>query len=406
MSLFVDLRPLRGRGGFRWLWASSLMSGIGGQIGIFAVTFQVYELTGSSLAVGGIGLCVAIPTIAFAMVGGTLADAADRRRVLTVALAVQVLIALGFLAQAALQLDSLALIYALVAAQATVGALAGPARRAAMRRLLPPELIASALALTLLVMHVTQIVGPLAGGAIAAWGSVAWCFAVQAAGCGLALIGMLALPPMPVDGSVKLLSARPTVEAVRFIAQSPPIRSAFIVDLAMTVLAVPAALFPALNDALFGGSAVTLGLLSSAVAVGGVAGILFSAPLGRITRHGRALMIAAFVWAGTVVALGVVTQLWAVILVLVAGGIADVVALTLGQTIVQNSTPDAVRGRVSAAEQMVQMGGPQLGGIRAGALGSVVGPSAAIVIGGVSAALALGLYLLGSSSAGRLRRRH
>ncbi|MDZ4044544.1 MAG: MFS transporter [Rhodoglobus sp.] len=392
MRLFVDLAPLRHSPPFRWLWASGLIGGVAGQVGVFAVTFQVFTLTGSSLAVGAIGLCVAIPTIGFAMVGGMLADRLDRRMLLLSASAAQLVVSIAFVVQATLRVDNLAVIYALVVLQSTIGALAVPARRATLRRLLPAEQLAPALALSLLSMHVAQVGGPALGGLVAGGASVAVCYLVQAVGVVVAIAGTAMLPPLPplsVADATAVPSTRGAHAALRFLWSEPALRGALLVDLSVTLLAAPNALFPALNAERFGGSAETLGLLTSAVAVGGVMGTVLSGPWGQVRRSGRAVVLVAATWAATVVLLGLAADLRLALVVLVLMGVADVVALTLGQALVQNATPDELRGRVAGVEQIIQMGGPQLGGLRAGALAGALGPTATLIVGGALAIVAL-----------------
>lgn len=390
MRLFVDPAPLRHSAPFRWLWGSSVVGGVAGQVGVFAVTFQVFTLTGSSLAVAGIGVCVALPTIAFTMIGGSLADRVDRRMLLLLGSATQLLIGLGFVAEAALGAGSLPLIYGLVALQATVGALAGPARRAILRRILPAADMTGGIALTLLAMQVAQVAGPLLGGGIAGAASVTWCFAAQVVGSALAVVAAVRLPSIPAEPAPAAgVSPRGVREALRFVLASPVLRGALLADLAITVLAAPTALFPQLNAERFGGSAETLGYLSAAVALGGVLGTLLSGPWARVARPGRALLLVSLGWALTIGALAVTGELWLALVVLTVMGAADAAALTVGQSLVQTVTPDRIRGRVSAAEQIVQMGGPQLGGLRAGGVGALWGSAVGLAAGAAVAVIAL-----------------
>lgn len=108
----------------------SLVAGVCGQIGVFAVTLQVFMDTGSSAAVGAIGLFVAAPTIVVTLLGGALADVVDRRKLMLATSAAQMVIAAGFVWQAGSAGTNLWVVYALVAGQSAVGALGVPTRRA------------------------------------------------------------------------------------------------------------------------------------------------------------------------------------------------------------------------------------------------------------------------------------
>ena len=98
--LLVDVRPLRESPPFRRLWIGSGLSGIGSQMTVFAVAFQVFTLTHSSFAVGAVGLATALPAIALGLFGGSVADAVDRRRLCIAMTSVQALISVAFAAQA------------------------------------------------------------------------------------------------------------------------------------------------------------------------------------------------------------------------------------------------------------------------------------------------------------------
>ncbi|WP_315765128.1 MULTISPECIES: MFS transporter [unclassified Bradyrhizobium] len=382
--ILIDITPIRKSAPFRRLWVSSLISGLGGQMSVFAVAFQVFNVSGSSLAVGAVGLFVAIPSIGFAMFGGTLADAVDRRKLMIFVSLGQLFVASGLCVQAAVGLEKLWIIYALVGAQATLGAFIVPARRAFLRRLLSADEMPAALALNLFSMHGAQIVGPALGGfAVAALG-LKVCFMVQMLGFFASFLAALSLPTVPPDEAAPRIGIAAVVEALKFLWQTPILRGAFLADLSMTVMGTPMALFPAINSERFGGLPETLGLFTTAIALGGVVGTLCSGLVTGVANKGRALLFICALWGVLIVMFGVSANLWIALTFLALAGAVDSLAVTLGQTIVQNSTPDALRGRASAAEHMVMMGGPQLGGARAGLIGSWAGATLGIVAGGLT----------------------
>lgn len=387
-KLLIDITPLRHSSVFRGLWLSSLLSSICSQIGVFAVTVQVFAITHDSLAVGAIGLFVAVPTIIFAFVGGNLADVIDRRKLMIFTSAAQLAIGAMLFAQALLGFDSVWAIYVLVALQSTLGAIGVPTRRAALRRILPARMMPAALALYLFSMHAGQILGPALSGTIAAAWGLQICFAMQAFGFLVSLTAASKLPPLPPEpGTNTKLGLSAVAESLRFIFRNPVLRGAFLADLSLTVLGLPIALLPALNAERFGGQPETLGVLSSSIAVGALLGTLFSGPLGAIKRKGLVLLVFIAVW-GFVIGCFAFSYVLPVSLVLLAiSGAADVLSLTLNQSIVQDVTPDHLRGRVSAAEHVVQMGGTQLGSFRGGLVGSLVNTTASVV-GGAIATLA------------------
>ncbi|KTS08065.1 hypothetical protein SB2_17845 [Methylobacterium radiotolerans] len=393
-GILVDLTPLRTSLPFRRLWLASLVVGVGGQMGLFAVALQVYDISGSSLAVGAVGIFVAIPSILFTMFGGVLADAIDRRILAMSASFCQFVVAGSFYLQATFSYNSLAVIYILIALQATIGAFSVPARRAFIRRLLPVEQMPAALALYMFSMQFSQILGPATAGVVSSLIGVKYCFLFQIFSFFVFFAVAWSLPATLPSGIPIQLKLRAVGEAISFVWRNQVLRGAFFADLCITIFGIPTALFPAINCERFGGQPITLGLLTTSFAVGGVLGTAFSGLLGKLTYQGRAMLTACVTWGILIVAFGFSENLWFALLCLTLAGAADVIAATLVQTIVQNSTPDILRGRISAVEQIIQMGGPQLGNFRAGLTGSWFDPPLGVILGGLATIIGIGIVFI------------
>ncbi|WP_019812674.1 MFS transporter, partial [Saccharomonospora saliphila] len=198
----LDVRPLRGSPAFRRLWVSTTCATVGHQLAVIAVLAQVWALSGSSVAVGAIGLAQAVPMIVFGLVGGTLADALDRR-VLVVCTTTGQFVAAGLLAaQAFLRLESLTVVLLLVALQSACAGLGAPARKTFVVALLPQDQVGAGLALTNLSFQAAMLLGPAAGGVLAGGAGVGACYAADAVTLLVALYGVLRLPPVrPVGGT-------------------------------------------------------------------------------------------------------------------------------------------------------------------------------------------------------------
>ena len=164
MKLLLDTRPLRSSAPFRRVWAGGVLSTVGGQLAVVAVLQQTWELTSSPVAVGAIGLAQAVPMVVFGMVGGVLADAVDRRRLVLGTTLGQMVVAGLLAAQAFAGLDSLAVLLGLVALQSACGAIGAPARRTFAARLLPADQVGAGLALFNLGFQASMLVGPAIAG--------------------------------------------------------------------------------------------------------------------------------------------------------------------------------------------------------------------------------------------------
>lgn len=390
-NLLADLRPLRESADFRRLWLGWTLSGVGGQLTNFAVALQVFTISHSSAAVGLVGLCYAVPAILVGLVGGVLIDSADRRRLVLVTNTLQTSLSVALAIQAFAGMDALGLLYLLSAIQGGVGAIGGPARRSFVPRLLGRELIPAAAALTMMSSYLAMIGGPSLAGLLAATGGLKLCYLVDAITFAAAFYGVFRLPPMRPEGTQAQRSFAAAVEGFRFILDNRALRGALLADLSATVLAMPIALFPAINADRFDGSPRTLGLLSAAVAVGGLLGSTLSGPVAHVHRPGRAMLVAGAVWGAALVGFGLTPDLAGTLAFLAVAGAADVLAVVFRTTIIQLAAPDALRGRVGSTELVVGAACPQLGNFRGGVIAGATSPAASAVIGGLSALAGIGL---------------
>lgn len=401
--LLIDLRPLRETPAYRRLWIGTVLSQLGSQMTSFAVALQVFTLTRSSAAVGGVGLAIAIPVLTLGLLGGTVADAVDRRKLVLVVTCAAAAVSALFAIQAFLGVGQVWLLYVLVALQATLSSVSSPARRTFLPRLLGAKRLPAGAALTMLGMHAAVIGGPaLAGVITSVWGLKA-CYLVDAVSFGASLYGVGRLPPMPPRGTVSRPGLRALGDSLRFIRRSQVLTGALVADLSATALGMPTALFPAINAAHFGGAAQTLGLIAASPSVGGVVGMTLSGPVGRVTRPGRAMLVAGAVWGAGIAGFGLARTLWLAMLLLAVAGAADSISVVFRTTMLQLAAPDEQRGRVSAAEFVIGVGCPQVGNFRAGLVGSLASPTISAVGGGIATVAAAGLIGLALPGFSRYR---
>lgn len=394
---FVDTRPL-GVPAYRRIWLGQAVTHVGVGVTVVAVGKQVFDLTQSSFWVGLLGLANLIPLIVFGLWGGAVADAVDRRRLLIAGSVVAWAATLLILAQALLDLRNIYVIFAAVALNATGFAITGPTRGAIIPRILEPELVPAANALNSLVYSIGSVAGPMVAGVLLNSGGLAVAYAVDAVLFTGSLYAALRLPSLPPLGVVRRPGARAVFEGLSFIARSPVLLMSFVVDIIAMVFAMPRALFPEATADRFGGSVIALGWMSAAMAIGAVAGALFSGWVGRVRRQGVALVVVIAVWGLAVAAAGLSEQLWLVVAFMAVGGTADVISSVWRQSILQLYAPDEMRGRMQGAFMVVVAGGPRLGDLRAGATATAFGLTGAWVGGGLACAVTV--LVVGLSVAG------
>ncbi|MBF8194067.1 MFS transporter [Nonomuraea sp. K274] len=393
----VDTRPL-GVPAYRRLWLGQAVSHVGVGATVVAVGQQVWDLTHSSFYVGLLGMANLIPLIVFGLWGGAVADAVDRRKLLIAGSLIAWVSTLFILVQALLGLGNVYLIFAAVALNSTGFAITGPTRGAIIPRILEPELVPAANALNSLVYSIGAVVGPMLGGVALANVGFAAAYAMDALLFSASLYAVLRLPSLPPLGEVIRPGARAVIEGLSFIVRTPVLLMSFVVDIIAMVFAMPRALFPQLTAERFGGDLTALGWLTSAMAIGAVAGALFSGWVGRVSRQGVALVAVIAVWGLAVAAAGLANELWLVVVFMAVGGVADVISSVWRQSILQLYAPDEMRGRLQGAFMVVVAGGPRLGELRAGATATAFGLTGAWVGGGLACAvtvLVVGLSVSG-----------
>jgi MFS family permease len=385
----VDTRPLRVSPAFRRLWAGNTASALGGQLAVVAVLAQVWDLTGSSVAVGAIGLAQAVPMVVFGLLGGALADAVDRRRLVLLTTTGQILSAGLLTGQAIAGVGSLPVVLALVSFQAACGGLGAPARKTFVVRLLPEDQVGAGIALTHLSFQSAMLVGPAVAGAVTAQWGVGFCYALDALTFVASLYGVLRLPPIRPLGTVASPGIRSIWEGWRFIGRRPVVSGVFLTDALATVMAMPIALFPAINAERFGGRPEVLGLFLSAIAVGGLVAGAASGMITRARRPGVVMLAGAGLWGLALTGFGLAQSLWLLLGCLAVTGAADTIAVISRGTIVQLATPDSHRGRVSAVEHIIGVSGPDLGNFRGGLVAGVTSASFAAISGGALCVLGI-----------------
>lgn len=380
----LDIGPLRASAGFRLVFAAQAVSMVGTNLTMVAANLQVYQLTGSSLQVGLVGLVLSLSLLVGLLAGGVLADRADRRKII-VGTRAAVVVALGGLAvNAALPQPQLWFLYVAAVLVGGINGLGNPALMAVAPVLVGPKYLAAAGALTALTTQLGAMIGPALAGLIAAGPGLAACFALDAASFVVSVVLLRFLPKLPPEFAGEpqrpLLSM---MEGLRFVRRNQVVAGLLLVDVWAMVFAMPYALFPELGAEYFGGGPSTVGALYTAPAVGAFLGALTSGWTGRVRRTGAALVVTVVVWGAAIACFTLAGFLWAAVLVLAAAGFADTTSEILRRALLQHYTPDRLQGRVSGVWLAQATAGPGIGNTAAGAAGRVLPVSAAPVVGGL-----------------------
>jgi MFS family permease len=380
----ADTTPLRENHDYRRWWLGYSVSFTGTQLTQFAIPYQVYRLTHSSFDVGLVGLIVLGPLITMGLLGGSIADAMDRRRLTLITSTVLVSMSALLTVQAAMHLDQVWLLYLIAAVSGATAAVDSSTRGAILPRLVRRELMPAANALGQLGFNTGLSLGPLLGGLLVGTLGFAWAYGLDAASFLAVLYAVWRLPAMPPEGGGARAGVASVLEGLRFLGPRKNLLMTFLVDINAMVFGMPRALFPAIGTTWFHGGAGTVGLLAAAPSVGALLGAATSGWAGKVRRQGFAVLVSVGVWGGSIALFGFNRLLWLGLILLAVAGAADMVSAIFRNTILQVATPDALRGRLQGVFIVVVTGGPRLGDFEAGAAAGAFGVATSVVSGGLA----------------------
>ena len=404
---------------FRDYLGGSFFALMGRQAVVAAATWQVYQWTNSSTALGLVGLVNVLPLLALSLHAGALADRHDRRRliVLGTAAVAAVNFALAALAfgreavpdvaplrwanatllrvamlfeqhteSSALRFDepALPLVYLLLLLQACVRILIWPARSSITPLLVPGPALSNAITWNASAFEIATVAGPAIGGFLIAFVDIP---SVYALGCALELVFLFALgrvtyfqPPQPANSK---RTWRDVLAGGEFIWRKKVILGASSLDLFAVLLGGATALLPVYADKILHVGPIGFGWLRAAPSIGAFAMAIWLAHRAPLERPGRALLWSVAGFGAAILVFGLSQWFWLSFVALLFSGAFDNVSVVVRQSLVQLLTPDALRGRVTAVNQIFIGSSNEIGALRAGLMAALIGPVGAVVWGGI-----------------------
>lgn len=382
-GLFVDLSPLKQVPAYRRYFAGQLVSVIGSGLTIVALRYQAYKLGGdSTFMVSMLALVTLVPLLVASQVGGAIADAFDRRKVLIVTQVGLSLCSLGLFANASRAKPSLLVMFALAALSSGFVGVDWPTRASIVPNLVGPNLMQQAITLNISMFNIAGIAGPVIAGYLVAR-FTPQLFLCDALSYGASLLAILSIPSQKPQGEARTVSLSSIADGFRYLKSQRTIQSTFAADLGAMIFGLPDALFPAMAEKVFGHT-YWLGYLQAAPAIGAVLGGLFSGWTAHVKRQGRAVIWAIVVWGIGIAAFGATRSIVVALLGLALAGAADAISAVFRSTIVQVEVPEEFRGRLTAVFISVVRGGPRLGEFESGVAARVGGLQFAAVSGGLA----------------------
>jgi len=367
--------------------AVRFLSGFARALVAATLSYHVFELTRSTFALGMLGLVEFLPVIPVSLVGGVVADSRDRRGVLRAAHAITLAGAAVLAgAQPGPELE-VTLVFGMAFLLAAVGGFADPSGVAMLPALVPRALFQNASVLASSVRHLAWVLGPIAMGVARDQWDIRAPYAVAAVFYAGSVLCLSALPPLRArtgDGARTVVSRQSIREGIRFVWSRSTLLAPMSLDMFAVIFAGATALLPVYADEILGVGPRGYGLLRASMGIGtfGMTLVLLTRPA--FDRPGRALLVAVAVFGAATIVFGLSRSFPLSVLAFVVAGMADQVSMTTRSVLIQLSTPDALRGRVSAVSMIFIGASNELGDAESGFLAALTSATFSVVAGGVA----------------------
>jgi MFS family permease len=355
------------------------------------IAWHVFDLSHSAFHLGLVGLVQFVPALGLTLVGGAVADAYDRRRIMRLAqiplLVTGLLLAFATVRDAA----SLPVLYAAVFGVAASFAFDSPARQALVPSLVPLESFPRAVTFASTAQALAFASGPALGGLAIASGGVDQAYAIYAVLVAVNLVGLGFVRPLRASGERRAPSWRAVREGLAFVRRSPVIWGCMALDTFAVIFGGATALLPIYATDILHVGPRGYGLLSSSLEIGALLVAVVLMLRRPVSRPGPALLAAVGVYGLATIGFGFSRAFPLSVAFYMLAGMADQVSVVMRQTAIQLSTPDALRGRVSAVNMIAIAASNQLGAVESGFVAAATNATFAVVSGGVGCLLVLAL---------------
>ncbi|MES2257351.1 MAG: MFS transporter [Pseudomonadota bacterium] len=376
---------------FTFYLAARVLGTLAVQMQNVAIGWHVYALTGSLYDLGLIGLAQFAPFLLFILPAGHIADRHNRRNIIALCLAAQLLCGLLLLAFTMTGLRTVWPVLLILTLFGSARAFMGPATQAMLVNLVPPESFSQAVALSSSSFHIAVILGPTLGGLLYIHGATT-VFMVASALLLAAVILMCRTRTAPHIVSKEPPTWHSVLEGLRFVLSRPVVLGAISLDLFAVLFGGATALLPALAADVLHVGPSGLGLLRSAPGIGAALCSVALAWFPITRRVGLWMFGGVALFGACTVVLGSTTSFGIALAALLLMGTGDMVSVYIRHLLVQYETPDAIRGRVSAVNSVFIGASNELGEFESGVTAGWFGLVRAVLFGGAATLAVTGLW--------------
>jgi MFS family permease len=404
---------------YQYYSAGNLISIIGRQMLMVSVEWELYARTHSATALGLVGLAVALPVVLLSLPAGHLADVFSRKTIILWSQAISAIASIGlalvswqhlalpplaisrygndllraiagvFERRSSFHFDdqSLPLIYILILITAIARTFGWAARSAYFPKLVPRETFSNAVTWNSSMFQIGSVVGPAVAGLLIVKTGFPFIYWVDAI-CALAFL-LLVLPIRSADqgGRAEGNIMRSLAEGMRFVVKSKIILATLTLDMFAVLLGGATALLPIFADQILHCGPIGLGWLRASPSIGAFVMAVVIAYLPPMKQAGKTLLWCVAGFGLATIIFGLSKILWLSLAMLALTGAFDSVSVVVRHTLVQLLTPDAMRGRVSAVNNIFIGTSNEFGAFESGITAALFGPVVSVVGGGIGTIL-------------------
>jgi MFS family permease len=382
------------------------------QMQALVVGWQVYEITKDALSLGLIGLAEALPSIVVSLYAGHLADVVQRKRIIVITLATLVLCSVGLLfftldVGAFLLAEGVYPIYAVIFVSGIARGFITPAIFSFMPQLVPRELFQNAISWNSTLWEMASIGGPPIGGLIYGVFGVTAAYAIDASLMitGLILAAMVASRPLPEvsdeQGIVEKIKA-----GLKFVIANKLILNAISLDLFAVLFGGAVALLPIFSDQILHVGSVGLGFLRSAPGMGALVMAIYLTHNPIRKSMGKILLYAVAGFGLCMIGFALSREFWLSMVLLILSGGFDCISVIVRGTLLQTLTPENMKGRVSAVNNIFIGSSNEIGMFESGVAARLLGVVPSVIFGGLMTLVVVGFTAWKAPTLRKLQKVH
>jgi MFS family permease len=389
----TPIEILRRPGVALWMVAR-LTSGTAATMLRAAYLWQVYALSGSKAVLGLMGLLMFIPAPFASLAGGAMADAYDRRKIVLAAQSIAFVASAVLTWLAATDQRSLPLLLGFVVLNSIAFAFEAPARQSVLPGLVEKHELSRAVTVFAVAIALAFVTGPAIGGLIIGFAGVPWAYGTAASLFVVALVTSSRVRPRQAIAAKQSVSVAGLIEGFRFVWREKPVLAALSLDLFAVIFGGATALLPVYATDILHVGPKGYGVLASSLEIGALAMSALLVIIPPIKRLGRAVVVSVIAYGTMTILFGLSRSFPLTIAAYIAVGMADQVSVVCRSTLVQMSTPDELRGRVSSVNMVFIGASNHLGAAEAGFVAALTSPTIAVAGGGAMVLVVVAIVVL------------